>query len=95
MGCEFYRFPDCVESGLRDDKTPFSVTFTDGGGGPPVEDAVNIKLYNGASHPLGLIGEYCGWDSRANGGQGGWVFGPLNGLKRPFNYVNRVCSEMD
>ncbi len=46
-----------------------------------IEDAVALKMFNGASR-----GNYCSWDNANNK----WKFNPTNNLN--FNYVNRVCS---
>jgi hypothetical protein len=80
------------------------VTFADG---TPrtMEDAVTIKRYNGkskSSRPDGpvpefftgtprLTGDYCYWHE----GRKQWSLSRMNGFGHGFNYVERVCGEVD
>lgn len=70
-------------------ETVRSVTFTDNAGSPPIEDAVNIKLYNGASN-----GNYCSWDGSANNGQGVWKFNRTRAYDGK-SYVDLVLQKLD
>jgi hypothetical protein len=63
------------------DETVRSVTFKDGTG-RTIEAAVAIKAYNGA------VRHYCGW----NNANKNWEFFRTNGM---FNYVERVCQEVE
>ena len=48
-----------------------------------IEDAVTMKLYNGASG-----GNYCAWDGTNNK----WKFNQYNNMG--FDYVNAICNEV-
>lgn len=86
--------------------TVHSVTFSEGTG-RIMEDAVTMKLYNGASRaPDGFTdngtvsgflldpqgsGHYCFWKNSSNR----WALNRYNAYTPPFNYVDRVCSEIE
>lgn len=59
------------------------VIFGDAPGLRLVEDAVNIKLYNGAEK------HYCFYMPNVNQNKGGWIFKP------GANYVKKVCKEIE
>lgn len=63
------------------DETVRSVTFKDGTA-RTIEAAVTMKAYNGA------VRHYCGWDNATRT----WKFSRTNG---DFNYVDRVCQEVE
>ena len=63
------------------DETVGSVAFKDGTA-RTIEAAVTMKAYNGA------ISHYCGWDNATRT----WKFSRTNGT---FNYVDRVCQEVE
>lgn len=86
-----------------------AVTFQDGTN-RTIADAVTIKLYNGASRaPNGFVdpgpapgfrldpqgaGHYCFWRNASNE----WALNRFNNPPapiQPFNYVNRVCQEVE
>lgn len=64
------------------DETVRGVTFTDGTADRRIEAAVTIKAYNGAAR------HYVGW----NNAKKKWEFFRTNGK---FNYVDRVCQEVE
>ncbi len=82
------------------------VTFTESGIRNMI-GAVTIKAYNGASRaPTGFIdngnapgfrldpqgaGHYCFWRNSTNQ----WALSRFNGFRNPFNYVDRVCNEVE
>jgi hypothetical protein len=87
--------------------TVSGVTFAEGTQ-RTMNDAVTIKNYNGSSRPgasfvdpdgssPGFIidprasGYYCSWKNASNG----WALSRYNGFNPPFNYVTRVCKEIE
>lgn len=60
------------------------IIFGDSPGLRLVEDAVNIKLYNGAEK------QYCYYYAKENQNKGGWVFKP-----GPNDYVKKVCKQIE
>lgn len=69
------------------DRTVGAVTFKDGSA-RPIEDAVALKRFNGASQ-----GNYCSWANAVGGAPGYWKFNVLNNLG--VDYVLRVCNEAE
>jgi hypothetical protein len=87
--------------------TVSGVTFTEGAT-RTMDDAVTMKNYNGSSRPgssfsdpdgpaPGFLidpsasGYYCSWKSSASR----WTLSRYNGFSPPFNYVKRVCDEVE
>jgi len=83
-----------------------AVTFAEGAS-RTMEDAVTIKLYNGASRAsAGFVdngnvqgfrldpqgsGQYCFWRHSSSE----WALSRYNVYSPPFNYVDRVCAEVE
>lgn len=64
-----------------------------------IEDAVTMKGYNGSSRPPGgFAGYYVAWSGpqpRAGFAANQWIFTRTNAENPPFNYVARVCAEVE